>query len=97
MNIYLARWNNAKRIAEKINSLIDAGYLILDENKEPITCRFVIEEDEVYLPLGINCNWIFFRNEPGMDDGLYTTIYEYNKHFSGWTYISPKDIKHLVV
>lgn len=37
MDIYKARWENAKRIAEKINSYLDAGYFVFDEDGNKIS------------------------------------------------------------
>lgn len=46
MDIYKARWNNAVKIANKINELLDEGYVILDEWGKKIG-MFSVKYDEI--------------------------------------------------
>ena len=95
MNIYEARWNNAVKIAEKINSFLDRGFLIFNGDDEIINKKFAISNDEIYLPLICNCNLGYFLKNTDYDEGMFTTIKEYNKQFKDWKFIHPNDIKRL--
>lgn len=100
MDIYEARWQNAKKIAERIIEMQSNGWLIFDgENK--IAHKFAIEKDsygkdrivERYDGITIE----YFANDRDWDAGLYTTIAEYNKQFAGWKCIDPKNIVPLLL
>lgn len=98
MNIYEARWNNALRIAIKINSYIDQGYLVFNDENEIITGKFRITDKEIVLipdQTKQNCVYGYFLKDRDWDEGMYTTIKEYNEPFSKWTFVHPKNIKRL--
>lgn len=94
MNIYNARWENAKRIAEKINSYLDSGYLVFNEDGERVSEKFLVKsfhgsEEIVCGNLG------YFINSKDLDNGMYTKISEYNSKFKSWKIVRPDDIKSL--
>ena len=96
MNIFKARHNNAVRIAEKINALIDAGHVIFDEKGELLTGRFVIDEDgDVLHAVSDRCNIGYYMTDTDLDNGAHTTIADYNAQFADWTFIHPKHKKTL--
>ena len=97
-NIYESRWNNAKRIAKLVNDLLDHGNFIFDKEGEKVD-PFVINEEQgkIYQESNKICRWIWFINDPNMDNGSNMTIEDYDKQFDGWTYISPKDVHELRV
>jgi len=89
MNIYEARWNNAVRIAETFNNLIDDGYIITDGDGV-ISGKFEITEDEIALKTSPTTCIVYFINDPGMDNGMHDTIEEYTKYFNDWIAIPKK-------
>lgn len=98
MDIYKSRWENAKRIAEKINSFLDVGCLVFDENGNQISRKFEIKEswpgsgiEEI-----VNGCCFYFINSKTLDNGLYTTIEEYNSKFKKWKIVRPEHIISLI-
>ena len=100
MDIYEARWRNAKRIAERIIEMQEKGWLVFDEN------NFIIGKVEIIKDcFSIECiietkdsivdYW--FENDIGADEGLYTTISDFNKRFKDWKCIDPKKIVSLTL
>lgn len=93
MDVYKARWENAKRIAEKINSYLNSGYLVFNEDGEKITEKFLIKETSMGSE-EIVCGYIcYFINDKSLDNGMYTKISEYNSKFKLWKIVRPD---HLV-
>ena len=98
MNIYEARWNNAVNVAHRIKSLMDKGHKVFNEKGELIVGNFHITDKIIHLIENVNSNrytTIYFENDKDWDHGLYTTIKEWNKQFSKWTFVHPKDVKRL--
>ena len=102
MDRFKARWNNAVKVAETINKLFDEGYLIYTDEKEEVTHKFVITDEHIYLPFGRFrgdtdklCNVVFFENTKDMDEGMHTSIKEYNYLFEDWQMIRPEHIVKL--
>jgi hypothetical protein len=94
MDIYTARWENACRIASKINDFIEKGYIIFNEDDEKVD-GFIIREDRIFQNVNDNCSYIFFLNDKEFDNGYYTKIKEYNKQFKDWYCVHPKDYKKI--
>lgn len=98
MNTYEARWQNAKRIAEKIIEMQEKGWIIFDENNEAIM-PFAITKDgdggDIIAEVCSNITIKYFVNNKDWDEGLYTSIAEYNKRFKDWKCIDPKNIVPL--
>lgn len=95
MDIYHARWKNAVRIAEHINKLIKEGYLVYDEDHTLIDRGFLITANRIVLIYDSRYSVEYFNNNKLFDDGLYTTIKEYNKLFEKWLYVPPAHIHKL--
>ena len=95
MNIYESRWNNAKRIAEKINKFIDEGYVVLDDEGSRVIDKFIITENEISRKID-NYELSYFIADRDCDEGLYTTIEKYNARFFDWIVIDPKHINKIV-
>mgnify|MGYP000860872208 FL=1 len=99
MNIYTARWNNAKKIAEKIIKIQSEGGLVFNEENS-IVNKFVIDKDrtgiEGVYELGNNITVFYFQNTLDWDHGMYTPIKEYNKQFVGWKFVHPKHVNTLL-
>lgn len=93
MDIYTARWENAKMIAEKVNSYLDSGYLIFNEDGERVTEKFLIKETGIGSEEIVCGNICYFVNDKNLDNGLYTKISEYNSKFKLWKIVRPE---HLV-
>jgi hypothetical protein len=101
MDKFKARWNNAIRIAETINKLFDEGYLIYTDDGDEMTHKFVVTDEHIYLPFG-DCRGsketsriVYFENTKDMDDGMHTSIKEYNALFESWKMIRPEHIVKL--
>jgi hypothetical protein len=80
MSNYVARWNNAKVWANRINAALAAGYDIKWKNKffnweikNPLT----ISDKGIYHVDG-RSTIIIFENDPTVDHGLHTPIDEWN-------------------
>lgn len=95
MNIYEARFKNAIRWAEKINSLLDLGYKIFNNDGESVVNKFVITDTSVYYPWDDNCRLTYFELETYSEE-YWKTISEYDKYFNNWTYVNPCDIHTLI-
>lgn len=96
MNMYESRYRNAKRIMDKINDLIAQGYRVIDEDNNVV--EQIIEEDDTisYTTKQFpDARDSLFVNDVEWDDGIHTTIKEFNKRFEDWTYLNPKYIKKL--
>ena len=89
MDIYKARWENAKRIAVKINSYLDAGCIVFNEDGEMISEKFTITDSICCGNVG------YFYNNKNCDEGLYTTIDDYNSKFKKWKIVRPEHIISL--
>jgi len=87
MNMYEARWENAKKKCVKIQKLLEKGYLIFDADGNKIHTAG-IKDDTFYIN-----NSFYFINDINLDNGLYETIKEFNKSFSDWVYVHPKNVK----
>lgn len=101
MDIYEARWKNAKRIAERIKEMQDKGWLVFDEDRR-IVHKFSIEknrdgEECIVERYSGSFSVNYFVNDKYWDEGLYTTIAEYNKRFRDWKCIDPKNIVPLLL
>lgn len=88
MNMYEARWNNAKKKCEKIQKLLRKGYLIFTADGEKITSAGIRDDYTFYINSGF-----YFLNDKNLDNGMYETIREFNKTFSNWVYVHPKNLK----
>jgi hypothetical protein len=95
MNIYTARYNNAKRIAEKINEYIEKGCIIINEYGEIVTGRFHITEKEISLKYAENFRITYFINDSRLDNGALDSIKKYNVKFSKWKIIDSKNVKQF--
>lgn len=96
MNIYESRYNNAKRIMNKINDLLSKGYRIIDDD-DMIVEKVIENNDTISYIIKNNPNTLnnLFINDVDSDEGMHTNIKEFNKRFENWTYLNPKHIKRL--
>lgn len=97
MNKFTARYNNAKRIMNKINDLLQKGYQVIDENGYNVESINEANDTISYTLSGSNIRCSLFMNDIDFDDGMHTPIKEFNKSFELWTYVNPIHIKHLKV
>jgi hypothetical protein len=97
MNIYESRYNNAKKVMNKINDLLSQGYRIMDE--ENLIVEKVIEKNDYSISYIIkdepNTFYNLFINDVDSDDGMHTNIKEFNKRFENWTYFRPEHLRKL--
>jgi hypothetical protein len=88
--IHEARWNNAVAIANRINALLDEGYLVFDEHQQPVQ-RFIITS--VMIQSG---SIVYASTEPGWDNVLYVPMAEHSAAFAGWMAVHPRDFVKVV-
>jgi hypothetical protein len=93
--MYEKRWENAVRIAHKINDSLDKGYLVFNSENALLDGKFRVDDEGVFLPLGEHCQLMYFVNDIELDNGYYTTIKRYNEQFKGWRYVKPENVKKL--
>lgn len=80
MNVYDARWNNAKRLAERLQQYAKDNncFIVFDNDFEP--SELVINEEErtvVFESPG--CAVCIYDGNPEFDDGANTPIGEWNE------------------
>ena len=98
MNNYKRRWINALKIAAKINRYLKKGYLVFDNDGEIFNEKFVLNGN-ILETVEVTQSGIFhssyFHNDTRWDNGIYTTIKDYNKMFENFKIVHPKDMKKL--
>jgi len=86
MNVYEARWLNAQRVARKIQSWLDKGFIVFDDQGERVR-KVELTEDAVYacpFPETSRYWTTLFENNKDNDHGLHTTVREFNDQFDKW-------------
>jgi hypothetical protein len=81
----LTRWNNAVAIATRINALLDEGYLVFDEHRQPVQ-RFTITDTMIQ-----SGSTVYAGIEEGWDNVLYVSMAEYSATFANWVAAHPRD------
>ena len=89
--LQLARWNNAKKIGEKIKSYTDKGYIVYDEEGDIIT-GITINDEGVFAILDKTCKVSLFLNNIELDNGMYTNVKDFNEQFKKWKFVNPENI-----
>ena len=98
MNKFESRYANAKRIMNKINGLLDKGYLVSDDGGFKVASVFEQNNSIYYITQNKdNVLICLFVNDIDWDNGMHTPIPEFNKQFENWTYMHPSHIKKLKV
>jgi len=92
MNVYERRWNNAVRIANKINHLLEQGYIVYDSEGDRVRHSFQVSEEEILLPLSDNFKILYFLRDTELDNGAHTKISDYNDMFKNWMFVHPSNI-----
>jgi hypothetical protein len=85
-----ARWNNVVAIANRINALLDEGYLVFDEHQQPVR-RFTITDTRVETVDEAGDSIVYASTEEGWDNVLYIPMAEYSASFAGWVAVHPRD------
>ena len=88
-----ARWENAQRIGNKLKSLLDDGIILYNEDGDRVM-DIEVDDTGFYEVMG-NCKIMYFINDTELDNGMYTSIKEFNKLFDGWTYVDPSHRKKI--
>lgn len=84
----LARWENAKRWARKVNELIGRGHMVrLTSNRVELMRMLVIPEaDEpgaqIYEPISAGVIYRFFVLDPEREPNLDLTVEEFNAAYA---------------
>jgi hypothetical protein len=97
--MFEARWQNALRIARRVNQYIDDGYLVFDETNTKLESKFVITDDSISLVHKMeNCTITqeYFEKNKERDHGMWTEISKYNEQFKDWVVIAPEHFKLLL-
>lgn len=94
MNIYKARYNNALKWANKINSLLAKGCLVFHQGYK--FNGFIIDDIGSIYEKGSDdlIRYLWFSNG-GYSNGGEMTISEYNKAFDNFSYVHPKHVRKL--
>lgn len=77
-SMYKKRWDNAVRAFTSIKEQAEAKDCILWYEGEIRPEQLVITEDSIYV-LENNCQHVLFENDISLDEGLHTSISDYNK------------------
>lgn len=83
-SIHRARWENAQRFGNKVQTLLNNGYLVFDSDGELVK-KIIVDDSGVYQGLDSGCKAIIFLNDTDLDNGMYTTIKDFNDEYSTWT------------
>jgi hypothetical protein len=96
--LFHARWNNAVKIATKVNELMAKGYTVLDSGGAPVMYPIEIDTQArtVTRRHSSNCTSHMFEWKEDYDHGLYTTIKDFNDHYRTWKAFHPRDVKRIV-
>jgi hypothetical protein len=85
-----ARWNNAVAISNRINALLDEGYLVFDKHQQPVQ-RFTITDTMIQ-----SGSIVYAGKEPGWDNVLYVPMAEYSATFADWVAVHPRDFVKVI-
>ena len=88
-----ARWNNAVKIARRINQLICDGHQVRDPEGELITGAIIAHDGVVSFKTGPYTHLIYYQKD---GEGSDITIDDYTKQFNEWTAVHPRHIKQVV-
>ena len=97
MDIFEARWNNAKNRAEIVNKLFGQGFLVFWGNYQ-IESPVVISDKEIkiqttetpveevigqnrYYGSPVKVSLIIFVKDKQWDEGMFTSVADFNKKF----------------
>lgn len=93
-SVYEARLRNARKVGERLQRLVDEGYMVLDEESQIIG---KIEHkgfgDAGGLSIG---NVVYMHDDPECDNGLELTVKEFNALFSTWRAVHPRHQRRVL-
>lgn len=96
-NKYDYRRQNAKRVCAKITEHLDAGKLVFDDEGTLILQgQPTWDEDGFSIKCG-NSRMCYFVDDIDLDNGMHTSIKEFNEQFRSWKIINPKHIERLSI
>jgi len=81
MNIYMARYKNALRMAAKVNRYLKKGYHVFWRG-EPTKLGFVLQGTDIVLKHSEYSCTLYYGNDKEWDHGYYTKISEWNEKFN---------------
>jgi hypothetical protein len=93
--LQLTRWNNAVAIANRINALLDEGYLVFDEHQQPVT-RFTITDTRIETIDEAGDSIVYAGKEEGWDNVLYVPMSGYSATFANWVAVHPRDFVKVI-
>lgn len=76
--MYTKRWNNAVRAFTSIKEQAEAQDCAIWYEGEIQPSQLVIATDSIYIQENANM-YMLFENDVGVDQGLYTSIADYNQ------------------
>ena len=95
MNKYEARRNYIDKVGKKLLQYQSEGYLLFDEDNEPIT---KIEQRGFGDNFGLNIdNVVYYSYESEFDNGYHTPLKELKKMISKFKIVHPKHIKTIKI
>lgn len=77
-SMYTKRWLNALRVFTEIKAQAEEQDCMIWYEGEIQPSQLVIGTDSIYI-LEDNCQYVLFSNDVNLDEGLHTSITDYNK------------------
>lgn len=89
-SVYAARLRNAHRIGRNLKRMLSKGFIVFDEEGARVTSvSYRIWGDGIGLSIdGV----VYMDSDPSFDNGMHTTVAEFNKQFDGWKAVHPSQI-----
>lgn len=87
-----ARWDNARRIGERLMDMMSKGFLIVDEDGAPVKGEVVFQGFSGWPGLSIReggCSHVYFHTDPETANGMELTIKQFNNRFARWRAYPP--------
>ena len=97
-DVYAARAKNADRIGRRLQEFLAEGYIVFDEKGAIVNGRVTLvgwdDKPGISIVDGLFTR-VMFTADPSIDDGMHTSIDEFNKKFANWRAVHPRDIKPI--
>jgi hypothetical protein len=95
-HILAARAANARRVGEKIKALIEQGFIVYDDDGSVVK-KVHLDDGDLAFGYGFSdtTRFMYFINDPELDNGAFDTIPEFNAQFIDWRAVNPADIRRI--
>ncbi len=95
-SVYAARAANARRIGERLIAQLEQGYLVFTHEGE------MLKREDVSLTgfrdnAGLSIqNVVYMDEDPECDNGMHTSIADFDGFFRDWRVVDPRHVKPFV-